>query len=85
MLQLRAACNEQVHRFAQFARCGALNTSLNMMCVCTQVLSAAADALAAQRRPDALRTVVAFADSLPAHVPQSIYQELNRALNRTLT
>lgn len=50
-----------------------------------RVLSAAADALAAQRRPDALRTVVAFADSLPAHVPQSIYRELNRALNRTLT
>ena len=49
-----------------------------------QVLSAAADALAAQMRPDALRTVVAFADALPAHVPQSIYRELNRALNRTL-
>lgn len=50
-----------------------------------QVLSAAADAVAAQQRPDVLRTVVAFADALPAHVPQSIYRELNRALNRTLT
>ena len=50
-----------------------------------QVLSAAADALAAQRRPDDLRTVVGFADALPAHVPQAIYRELNRALNRTLS
>lgn len=50
-----------------------------------QVLSAAADALAAQMRSDALRTVVAFADAVPAHVPQSIYRELNKALNRTLT
>lgn len=52
---------------------------------CLQILSAAADALGAQRRPDALRTVVAFADSLPAHVPQAVYRELNRALNRTLS
>ncbi len=49
-----------------------------------QVLSAAADALGAQRRADALRTVVALADALPAHVPQATYRELNRALNRSL-
>lgn len=62
------------------------STSLGSTSVCClQVLSVAADALGAQRRSDALRTVVSFADSLPAHVPQAIYRELNRALNRTLS
>ncbi len=45
-----------------------------------QVLAAAAFALEQQRRPEALRAVVAFAENLPSHVPTIIFQALNRAL-----
>lgn len=45
-----------------------------------QVLAAAAFALEQQRRQEALRAVVAFAEDLPSHVPTAVFQALNRAL-----
>mmetsp|Transcript_19713 Transcript_19713/g.59561 ORF Transcript_19713/g.59561 Transcript_19713/m.59561 type:complete len:809 (-) Transcript_19713:69-2495(-) len=45
-----------------------------------KVLAAAAFALEQQRRQEALRAVVAFAEDLPSHVPTAVFQALNRAL-----
>jgi hypothetical protein len=45
------------------------------------ILLAGAAALAAQRRTDPLRTLVAFASSVDFRVPQPTFQELNRLYN----